>query len=124
MTGMKLAAAAMTVIVLSAGTAAAANIDEGKKAFNKCKTCHALEAGKKKVGPSLHGIFGRKAGTTEGFKYSKAMKDSGITWDEGSMRRYLENPKAVVPGGRMAFAGIKKDSEMDDLIAYLKEATK
>lgn len=124
MTGVRIAAAAMAVIALATGSATAANIDEGKKVFNKCKACHSLEAGKRKVGPSLHGVFGRKAGTLEGFKYSQALKDSGITWDEGSMRRYLADPKAVVPGGRMAFAGIKKDSEMDDLIAYLKQATK
>lgn len=83
-----------------------------------------MEAGQNKVGPSLHGVFGRKAGTLEGFKFSTPMKESGIVWDEASLRQYLRDPRAIVKGTRMAFAGIKKDSEMDNLIAYLKQATK
>jgi cytochrome c len=97
---------------------------KGQKVFIKCKTCHDLEAGKNKVGPSLAKLFGRKAGTAAGYSYSKPMIDSGITWDEKSLKAYVKDPKAVVPGGKMAFAGIKDDEEREDLIAYLKQATK
>ena len=103
---------------LAEGDAAA-----GKKVFNKCKTCHALEAGKKKLGPSLHGVFGRKAGMVEGFKYSQAMKDSGIVWDAATIDAYLLKPKEYIPGNKMVFAGLKKDKDRENLVAYLKEAT-
>ena len=95
----------------------------GEKVFRKCKACHALEPGKNKVGPSLAGVFGRTAGTVEGFKYSSAMTDSGIVWDEETMDGFLEKPKQVVPKTRMAFAGLKKEQDRMDVIAYLQEAT-
>jgi cytochrome c len=110
--------------LLGAGAAqAAGDAAKGEKVFNKCKACHTLEAGKNRVGPSLHGVFGRVSGTSEGFKYSDAMKAAAITWDETTMRPYLADPKKVVPGTKMTFGGIKKDSDLDDLIAYLKQAT-
>ena len=96
---------------------------KGKKVFNKCKACHALESGKNKIGPSLHGVMGRAAGAVEGFKYSKAMMDSGLTWDEETLSKYLEKPKDLVPGTKMAFAGLKKDKQRADVIAYIKENT-
>jgi cytochrome c len=108
-------------VMLSAGAAQAdGDADKGKKVFNKCKACHTLEAGKNRVGPSLHGIFGRAAGTAEGFKYSDAMKGSGITWDEDSLETYLKDPKAKVPGTKMVFAGLKKEDDIENLLAYLK----
>ena len=116
--------AAFIVFSLAAGTAGATNANKGKRVFNKCKACHALKAGKNKVGPSLHGIMGRKAGMVTKFKYSKAMKNSGLTWDEETLRKYLKKPRSFLKGTRMAFAGIKKDKDMDNLIAYLKAATK
>ena len=117
-------AAVFAALALSAGNASAADAAKGKKVYNKCKACHALKAGKNKVGPTLHGLFGRKAATVPGFKYSKAMKTSGVTWDEESLRAYLKKPRKFIKGTRMAFAGIKKKKQMDNLVAYLKEATK
>ncbi|MGF1611210.1 MAG: c-type cytochrome [Kiloniellales bacterium] len=96
---------------------------KGERAFNKCKACHALEAGKNKIGPSLHGLMGRNAGTVEGFKYSDAMMNSGLTWDEETLDQYLADPKGFIPGNKMVFVGLKKEGEREDVIAYLKEAT-
>ena len=77
-----------------------------------------------KIGPGLKGLFGRQAGTVPGFPYSQAMKSSGLTWDEATLRAYLANPKAKVPGNRMPFSGVKDPKKLDDLMAYLKLATK
>ena len=96
---------------------------KGEKVFNKCKACHTLEAGKNKIGPSLHGLIGRAAGTAEGFKYSDAMAGSGLTWDEATLDQYLADPKGFIPGNKMVFVGVKKDDQRADVIAYLKEAT-
>lgn len=116
---------AATAVLLVAGTAGAADVEKGEKVFRKCKACHTVEAGgKNKVGPNLHGLFGRKAGTAEGYNYSDAMKESGIVWDEDKLHTYLANPRGVVPKTKMTFAGLKKESDRDDIIAYLKEATK
>jgi cytochrome c len=100
------------------------NADKGKRVFNLCKACHRLEAGKNGVGPSLHGLFGRKAGTVAGFNYSGAMKNSGIVWNEKSLDNYLAKPRDVVKGTKMVFPGLKKEDQREDVIAYLKQATK
>ena len=101
----------------------AADAAAGQAQFNKCKICHSLEAGKNMVGPDLHAIFGRKAGTADGFAYSEAMKKSGIVWDDDTLTKYLREPKDTVPGGKMAFPGIKDDQQLADLLAYLHQAT-
>jgi cytochrome c2 len=104
-------------MVLAQGDAA-----QGEKVFNKCKACHAVDEADSKWGPHLGGIFGRPAGSDEGFNYSSAMKDSGITWNEETIAAFLADPRGYIKGNRMAFAGLKEE-EIADVIAYLKEAS-
>jgi len=93
---------------------------KGETEFKKCQVCHTLEDGVNKIGPSLHKIIGRRAGSVEGFNYSKANTESGVVWSEQNMWEYLENPKAFMPGTKMAFAGIKNGQKRADLIAYIQ----
>lgn len=122
------ATVAALVAVLALGTTqvfAAGDATKGKKVFAKCKACHSVKKGKNKIGPSLYGVFGRKAGTAKGFKrFSKAMKKSGVVWDEKTINEFLSKPRAFIKRNRMPFPGLKKKSQRDDLIAYLKQATK
>ncbi|RVT40204.1 c-type cytochrome [Sphingobium algorifonticola] len=92
---------------------------KGEKEFAVCKTCHAVEAGVNKIGPSLNKLVGRAAGTVAGYSYSPANKNSGITWSQEKLFQYLENPQRVVPGTKMAFAGIPDAQKRADVIAYL-----
>jgi len=95
--------------------------DAGADAFRKCMACHQVGAkARNGVGPVLNGTIGRLAGTHPGYSYSAAMRNSGIIWDERTLTRYLRAPREVVPGTRMAFAGLKDDRELADVIAYLK----
>jgi len=89
-------------------------------AFTQCKACHSVEAGKNGVGPSLAGVYGRKAGTLAGFKYSEPHLKSGLTWDEPTLTKYLASPKDVIPGNKMVFAGLKDSADVAAVIAYLK----
>ena len=93
---------------------------KGEKVFAQCKACHVAEAGKNRVGPSLWAVVGRTAGSIAGFNYSKANKDSGVTWSEDVLFTYLEAPAKFMPGTRMAFGGLKQAQDRADVIAYLK----
>jgi len=93
---------------------------KGATDFITCKTCHAIELGVNKIGPSLHAIVGRKAGEIAGFSYSAANKGSGITWTEAKLFQYLESPSRVVRGTKMSYAGLKDPQKRADVIAYLK----
>ncbi len=104
--------------VLAAGDAAA-----GEKVYRKCRACHVVDKEQNRVGPHLVGIFGRTAGAVEGFRYSKAMTESGIVWTEETIALYLQDPKGYIKGNRMAFPGLKKEEDVANVIAYMKEAT-
>jgi cytochrome c len=94
---------------------------QGEKVFNQCKACHAVDEPQNKVGPHLVGIFGRPAGSIEDFKYSDALKESGITWNDETLSAFLANPRGYIKGNRMAYAGLKKDEDIAHLLAYLKQ---
>ena len=116
-----LLAAAVVSLGLSS-TAMAGDPALGEKVFKKCKACHVVDSDKNKTGPHLVNIMGRQAGSVEGFKkYSKAMKNSGIVWNDETLDGYLEKPKKYLKGTRMAFAGLKKEKDRANVIAYLKQ---
>ena len=93
----------------------------GAKRFEECAACHSVEPGVNGVGPSLAGVVGRKAGTVAGYHYSEANEKSGITWDEAELKKYLKDPKGVVPGTKMVFPGLQSDQDIDNVIAFLKQ---
>jgi cytochrome c len=104
-------------------------LGDSKKGANlfktRCLQCHTVEEGAgNKIGPNLHGLFGRKTGSVHGFDYTDANKAKGITWKEDTLFEYLENPKKYIPGTKMAFGGLKKEKDRNDLSTYLKESTK
>ena len=112
------------VALLMPAAAGAADIAAGEAIFARCKICHTLQpGGPNTVGPNLHGIFGRKAASIGNFAYSDAIKNSGITWDDNTIRQYASNPKDFIPGNKMAFPGIKDEAELANLLAYLHQAT-
>ena len=99
----------------------------GEKVFTKCKVCHVADQDQNKIGPSLKGVIGRTAGTHPGYTYSQAMiaaGKSGVVWDEATLTTYLRDPKAMVKGTKMAFPGLKKDEDIANVIAYLKQFSK
>jgi cytochrome c len=101
------------------------NATRGERVFNQqCKACHTVEkGGASPTGPNLHGMFGRKAGATEGYDSSDAIKGSGIVWDDATLAEYLKDPKGRVPETKMVYAGLKQQAQLNDVIAYLKKAT-
>jgi cytochrome c len=114
--------AAGAVIMASIGGAAAQDAAAGEHVFAKCKICHQVgEGARNMVGPVLNGVVGRKAGSYAGYNYSEANKNSGITWDEAELKKYLKDPKGVVPGTKMIFPGLPSDQDVDNVIAYLKQ---
>lgn len=109
----------LVMIILT--PAVAGDVDAGEKVFKKCKACHLVDQEKNKVGPHLVNVFGRTAGSLESFsKYSNALKDSGIVWNDDTLNGFLEKPKAYVKGTKMAFGGLKKEEDRLNVIAYLK----
>lgn len=93
----------------------------GEKVFNQCKACHSVKAGENRVGPSLAGVVGRKAGMVEGFKYSDPMKNGNLTWSPENLDKYLADPKGFIPGNKMAFPGLKAEADRQNVIAYLAQ---
>jgi len=114
-------ALAAAVLAASAGATRAQDLAAGENSFKKCLPCHSVgDDAKNKVGPVLNGLEGRKSGTVEGYSYSEANKNSGITWSDETFKEYIRDPRAKIPGTKMVFAGIKNDREVNDLWAYLK----
>ena len=104
------------------GVASAQDIAAGEKTFNACRACHQIgDRAVNSIGPVLTGVVGRKAGSAPGYNYSDANKNSGITWDEATLKEYLKDPKAKVPGTKMVFPGLKTDDDIANVIAYLKQ---
>ncbi|CAN7528004.1 cytochrome c family protein [Bosea sp. LjRoot90] len=94
----------------------------GEKVFQKCRACHQIgETAKNAIGPRLNGLLGRPAGSIEGYSYSAANKNSGITWDEPTFRDYIKAPQVKIPSTKMVFPGLKADQEIDDILAFLKQ---
>lgn len=119
---MRFLAVVLLALLVAPRPGAAADAAAGQAIFNRCKICHSLEAGKNMVGPSLHGLFGRKAGTADDYAYSEAMQKSGVVWDDDTLTKYLRSPREFIPGDKMAFPGIKDDKQIEDLLAYLHQA--
>jgi cytochrome c len=117
-----LPAFAAAALALSSGAASAQDVKAGETSFKKCLPCHAIGDGAtNKVGPELNGLDGRKAGTAANYSYSDGNKNSGITWNEASFKEYIKDPMAKVKGTKMAFPGIKNETEINNLWAYLKQ---
>jgi cytochrome c len=117
--------AALLITLLAAGAARAdGDAARGQAKFGDCAACHKLEAGANNVGPSLHGILTRKAGEIADFRYSPAMKRSGISWTPETLDKFISDPQVMVPGNRMPYAGMASAGDRADLIAYLQDATK
>lgn len=117
-------AACLTVaLALASSAAAAQELEKGERVFKKCQACHALAPGEHTdKGPSLHGIFGRKAGTAEGYAYSEAMKAADVVWSEETLDAFLADAQGVVPGNTMNFSALRKPEDRAAVIAYLRQA--
>jgi cytochrome c len=107
-------------LTLFGAPALAEDVAKGEKVFKRCKACHYADKEKNKTGPYLVDVIGRKAGSIDGYKYSKAMRESQLVWDEATLTAYLKAPKKFLKGTKMAFAGLKKEADIKNVIAYLK----
>jgi cytochrome c len=122
-TTLKIALASLGLMLaaLTSGTASAQDAEAGQRVFGQCRACHQVgETAKNGVGPHLNGLFERAAGAVEGYSFSDANKKSGIKWDEANFATYIENPRGVMPGTKMVYAGLKNPQQVKDLTAYLK----
>jgi cytochrome c len=119
---MKVPVLAAAALVAATSAAAAQDLAAGEQSFRKCLPCHAVgEEARNKVGPVHNGLDGRHSGTIDGYNYSEANKKANITWGEATFKEYIQNPMAKVPGTKMAFAGIRNETEIANLWAYLKQ---
>ena len=117
--------ASLTLLAATMGMARAQDLAAGEQSFRKCSPCHSVgEDARNKVGPQLNGLDGRKSGTAPDYNYSDANKNSGITWNEAVFKEYIKDPKAKIPGTKMAFAGIKNETEINNLWAYVSQFDK
>ena len=113
-------ATAVSATAMSVGSASAQDAAAGEKVFTKCRVCHQIGPNaKNNVGPLLNGLIGRKTGSIEGYTYSAANKESGLTWDEATFKEYIVNPQAKIKGTKMAFPGLKSPQEVNDVYAYI-----
>ena len=110
-------------ILLSAPVLAEGDPARGERVFNRCKSCHEVAQERNRNGPHLVGLFGRVSGAVEGFRYSPAMEDAALVWSEETLDGFLEDPRNYLEGNRMAFAGLRRDQDRQDVIAYLKQVT-
>ena len=119
---MKIVLTSLAALLISVTAASAQDVAAGEKSFLKCRACHQIgEGAKNAVGPILNGLIGRKSGTVEGYNYSEANKNSGLTWDEATFREYIKNPKAKIPGTKMIFQGLPSEGDEENVWAYLAQ---
>ena len=116
-------APAPTVIKDATGATFTGDATAGENTFRQCAACHKIEVGKNGIGPSLHGVAGRKAGSLAGYNFSGPMKNSKLTWDDQTLADYLENPRKKVVGTKMTYAGLRKPQDRANVIAYIKKAS-
>lgn len=115
-------AGAVCALVWGSSASAEGDAAAGATVFAQCAACHAVGAGaQNSVGPVLNGVIGRAAGTYPSYRYSSAMRKSGLTWDEGTLKAYLKGPEKLLPGTKMAFPGLASDGDLANVIAYLKQ---
>jgi cytochrome c len=122
---MRIAILLALLVVFAADARAAGDPEVGRRIFGRCHNCHSVDPrNDRMVGPNLHGLFGRRAGSLAGFDYSDAMRAAGFVWSEETLPAYIRDPRDVVPGNRMMFPGLRSAREIADLVAYLKAATR
>jgi len=124
LSGILSGAVVLLSLALTAQAQGVGDAQRGAQVFDRCKVGHSLEPGKNMLGPRLHGLIGRKAGTVPGYAYSPAMKNVNVIWNADTLSKYLSDPKAFVPGDKLAFVGINDPTKLGDLLAYLNQATK